>query len=491
MVYLTWESIRRWRRNPVLERTRTVGPPFTWELEVQLPPLSIFDSRQLFDVARKLRRRQVGEIQRFDISLTVSSTLQALGYPRFRFRPETRFPEYLVLIERASPGDHQAAQFDKLSRALEQEHLFITRFFFEDDPRYCWTDSDPARFSLVELQKRFPGHRLLIFSGAEMLLDPVSGELASWTTALFEWSERAVLTAAAPSQWGFAERKVAAQFVVIPATLYGLDRLAERFDTDLRRELGKSTAPAIDERPEYEGEVQIAGLRRYLGEPVFQWLCACAVYPEVRWELTVYLGALPEIGENLVTELNLLKLIQLPWFRTGSIPDPVRLSLIASLDAAKEHAARDAIVGLLQRSTAPNRDSYAYQDWNLTFLSQNALRHRNQPRRLKSILREISPAEITRDYVLLRLLEQTRASKLSLILPRFLRRLAFAKAVPLFGLSTVMRALITLAVIGIAWWSVDRFTTAQPSPTATIKPSLTATAKLSPTATVKPSPRLG
>jgi hypothetical protein len=190
----------------------------------------------LFDVARKLRRRQVGETQRFDIALTVSSTLQALGYPRFRFRPETRFPEYLVLIERASPGDHQAAQFDKLSRALEQEHLFITRFFFESDPRYCWSDSDPTRFSLVELQKRFPAHRLLIFSGAEILLDPVSGELASWTTTLLEWSERAVLTAAASSQWGFAERKVAAQFVVLPATLDGLDRLAERFDPDLRRE---------------------------------------------------------------------------------------------------------------------------------------------------------------------------------------------------------------------------------------------------------------
>jgi hypothetical protein len=73
-----------------------------------------------------------------------------------------------------------------------------------------------------------------------MLLDPVSGELASWTTTLLEWSERAVLTATASSQWGFAERKVAAQFVVLPATLDGLDRLAERFDTGLDASLAQT-----------------------------------------------------------------------------------------------------------------------------------------------------------------------------------------------------------------------------------------------------------
>jgi rhamnose transport system substrate-binding protein len=493
LCFLTWETIRRWRRNPVLERRRALGPPFSWQLEVQAPPVSDYSSPRLSGVARKLRRRQFSEIQRLDIALTVASTMQALGYPRFRFRPDTRFPEYLVLIERASPGDHQAALFDQLARVLEQEHLFINRFFFESDPRVCWSDSGSARFSLGELEKRFPGHRLLIFSDTEMLLDPVSGELASWTTSLLGWPDRAVLTAAAPAQWGFAERKVGAQFVVLPATLDGLDQLAERFDTDLRRDLGTIIAPTTDARPESDGELEIEKLRRYLGESVFQWLCACAVYPELRWELTVYLGSLPAIGENLVTERNLLKLIQLPWFRTGSIPDPVRLRLIESLGVANEQAAREAIIDLLERSAAPNRGSYAYREWNLTFLSQIALQHRRQPKRLKSTLCEIPPAETARDYVLLRLAEKAPASKVSLILPRFLRTLAFENGVPLFGLTTAMRALVTLAMIGIAWWSIDKAATirpdrAQPSPTATARTSPTATAQPFPTATAQPSP---
>jgi hypothetical protein len=128
----------------------------------------------------------------------------------------------------------------------------------------------------------------------------------------------------------------------------------------------------------------------YLGEPTFQWLCACAIYPELLWELTVYLGSLTALGKNLVTEHNILKLIQLSWFRAGFIPDAERLTLIESLDTAKEQAVREAIVDLLMHSLIPSRDSYAYDDWRLTFVSQSALRHRGQPKRLKSELRELS-----------------------------------------------------------------------------------------------------
>jgi hypothetical protein len=88
--FLTWEMIRRRRRNPVLDRTRGSAPPFSWELDIRLPPLPDYNSRQFFTLARKLRRRRSSEIQRFDIALTVASTIRALGFPRFRFRADTR-----------------------------------------------------------------------------------------------------------------------------------------------------------------------------------------------------------------------------------------------------------------------------------------------------------------------------------------------------------------------------------------------------------------
>jgi hypothetical protein len=481
--FAIWETIRYRRRNPSVARARPMRPPFRWQLSIQVPGIADYNSVRLSSVTRKLRRRQISDFQRLDIARTVAATIQGRGYPLFRFRPDSRFPEYLLLIERTTTRDHQAALFTQLARALEREHVFVNRFFFENDPRLCWSNPSAPRYHLIELQKKFPEHKLLIFSSAEKMLDPLSGELAAWTASLFEWRERAVLTPVPSSRWGFAERKLVTHFVIVPATLEGLDRLADRFDTGVRNGI-EIISPAADGRaPENDSAIRIAEARRYLGEPVFQWLCACAIYPELHWELTVYLGSLAALGENLVTESNLLKLIQLPWFRAGSIPDAVRLGLIESLDSAKEQAAREAIVDLFKRSPAPSLDSYAYEDWRVMFVSQSALRYRRQPKRLKSELRKLSRAEIAQDYVLIRLLEEAPVSKVSLLLPRALRKIAFEKGVSLLGLTTVTRALVTLALIGVTWWSVDQFaeqreskpvvTSAKPTPIATPPPTAT------------------
>jgi hypothetical protein len=93
----------------------------------------------------------------------------------------------------------------------------------------------------------------------------VSGDLASWTESLLEWRERAVLTPVALSQWGFAEKKLAAQFIILPATLEGLDQLVDRFDTGLPTNLGRIISPVEEEVPETEHGVRIAEVRQYLG----------------------------------------------------------------------------------------------------------------------------------------------------------------------------------------------------------------------------------
>jgi len=458
-----WETICYWRRNPLVARTRLMRPPYRWQLSVQARAIADYHSARLSNVTRKLRRRQISDVQRLDIARTIAATIQARGYPLFRFRPDSRFPEYLLLIERATPRDHQAALFTQLARALERENVLVNRFFFENDPRVCWSTPSGSRYHLNELQKKFPEHKLLIFSSGEKMLDPISGERATWTASLFEWRERAVLTPVPSSRWGFAERELVTHFVIVPATLEGLDRLADSFDTDVGTGLKMTIPAANEEASENNDGVRIAEVRRYLGEPVFQWLCACAIYPELHWDLTVYLGSLTAFGENLVTERNLLKLIQLSWFRAGFIPDAVRLELIAALDSAKEQAAREAIVDLFKRSPAPSLDSYAHDDWRMTFVSQRALRYRRQPKRLKSELRELSHAEIAQDYVLVRLLEETPLSKVSLLLPRGLRKIAFEKGVSLLRLTTATRAAVTLALIAVIWWSIDQFS-APPKP---------------------------
>src|SRR5262249_27145568 len=75
-------------------------------------------------------------------------------------------------------------------------------------------------------------------------------------------------------------------------------------------------------------------------ETAFWWLAACAVYPAVRWDLTVYLGlrlrAMPsnsaaDRGLRLYTEDRALRLAELPWFRSGFMPNWLRRRLFAEL----------------------------------------------------------------------------------------------------------------------------------------------------------------
>src|SRR5204863_5042578 len=105
-------------------------------------------------------------------------------------------------------------------------------------------------------------------------------------------------------------------------------------------------------------------LRDYLGEPAFRWLCACAIYPELHWDLTLHLGSLPIMDEDLISEANLLRLIRLPWFRTGVIPEELRGRLIQQTSPADQRAIRKAIVDLLESNPAPE-ESFAGADRKL------------------------------------------------------------------------------------------------------------------------------
>ena len=75
-------------------------------------------------------------------------------------------------------------------------------------------------------------------------------------------------------------------------------------------------------------------LKSELGPFHYQWLCACAVYPGLRWPLTVWLGRrlAEHLGRPVPSEDEHLPLVRLPWFREGAIPDPVRVRLLRDLE---------------------------------------------------------------------------------------------------------------------------------------------------------------
>src|SRR5262245_26018525 len=421
LCFLIYELIRYRRRKLILERARGRKPPRAWPIVAPSPELKDYRSERFYKAARGLRRRQVGEFQRLDVARTIAATIEARGYPNFRYRADSRAPEYLILIDRASWRDHQSQLFDALARAMEREGLFTQRYFYDGDPRVCTDDSTNLAVHLTDLQKKYSAHRLVIFGDGERLIDPVSGRLSSWASLLLEWPDRALLTPEARP--GLREKTLADYFILLPATLEGLGELAERFDPPTVAEFDTWELSGEPAPPEPEAAVKIEALRLYLGEEAFQWLCACAVYPELHWDLTLYLGSLPRVGAGLIGEKNLLHLIRLPWFRTGSMPDELRLRLIGELEPERERAVRSAIVELLEKNPAP-QGTFAADARKLEIAAQRSWLSRDNRKKLRREVEEIRKFplnDIVRDYALVRFLESAPSSRLALMLPTWLR----------------------------------------------------------------------
>ncbi|MSV28251.1 MAG: hypothetical protein EXQ52_05835 [Bryobacterales bacterium] len=206
----------------------------------------------------------------------------------------------------------------------------------------------------------------------------------------------------------------------------------------------------------------LADLRAELGEPAFRWLCACAVYHELHWDLTLLLADVQKLSaglrEPLHTEANRLRLVSLDWFREGSIPDEWRWLLVRQLRPEQENAVRDTIWQIIKDSPA-DKDSAAAARRHVVIGYNGLLPERDQWKgwlRLRRWGRQTSPEEIARDVVVLRSLDSLRRSPLDLVLPEFVCRMFHEKGVSLFGLKTVVRFLLVtvaavLAVTGVYW----------------------------------------
>lgn len=450
IIFLFYEWYRFNRRNLVLQKQRGKKPPFLWPIKVKAPRARLYDPETFYTATRLMRRRQAGESQRLDLEATVSATIESLGYPSFRYKTETRQPEYLVLIDRASYRDHQAQLYSHLARALERESIFVEIYFYEGDPRLCRSGSGDG-IHLEDLKHKYSGHRLLVFGSGEKMIDPITGRLADWTSTFSDWHDRALLTTEPVERWSLREITLAGQFILLPATLDGLLAVVESFDISTAADLREWLDDGVAAPPrEFDESGAVEALREYLKEETFQWLCACAVYPELHWDLTLYLGSLACMPESLVREENLLKLARLPWFRAGAMPDELRWELIRELDSEKEKAIREAIIELLE-TTSPPEETVAADTYQLNLVVQRWLlrRDRKRKREMLRAIKNLPQSRVVRDYTILRFLESSRHSPLDLILPRRLRRIFYQNGVPAFGLKTGVRLAATISLIAV------------------------------------------
>lgn len=302
----------------------------------------IFKSVSIVKTAQELRKHVVVETEDIDIEGTIERTIENGGHftPKGGYRLVT--PEYLILIDKSNFLDHHAAYIDSLLVELGTNELFFRKYYFDRDPRSCYSgESDHRPLTLRDLFAMHPDHQLLIFSDCKEFINPLFGEAEIWTDQLHMWSNPTILTIRKPQEWGPVERSlIKAEFQLLPATEKGLLGIAHevaqlsaaktKYD-DLPRILDRhielwTTTEAPDESII---ERLISELRRYLGIRGFTWLSICAIYPELNWNLTLFLGYNINIQGTPIFKHELMNsLIQLTWFRIGYMPDWLRKELI-------------------------------------------------------------------------------------------------------------------------------------------------------------------
>jgi hypothetical protein len=408
------------------------------ELFVKNIDESLFNSVNLLESAKHLRTyTPILKKNQFDIALTVEKTAQAAGLFTPVIEAIKRIPQYLVLIDKVSSIDHQTHLIDTLINQLIAKGVLITRYYFYIDPRTCYPVQEPLiPLFIEELVILYPKHRLLIFSDSSRLIDTAISQVVHWITQFSVWWQRVLFTLETPEQWGYQEQLLEkAGFVIMPATEAGLAAYAEQISTGTRLPYLKPSESVSAKYPSYLNEIPekwvddhapdsavltelLIQLWDFLGETGYYWFSACAIYPELRWQLTLYLGyqLSSEDGQKLFNSTLLAKLVRLPWFRYGYMPNWLRKQLVQDLSLSQEREIRTALQTLLL--TALDNPSLGFSLEIAKPTKTTRFSARQLLQRLK-ISKQDAKDDSLRDYVF----PAFMASPLAVKIPKMLRRL--------------------------------------------------------------------
>lgn len=485
---MLWTWRHRQRHRPVLERLRSGTPAVLRDLQVAGAIRNLFPSLPVRQLAREMRRRRVVESRQLDVRATLAASLRRGGIftPKYGARVE---PDYLVLIDRADPSDHQARLADEIVASLEHGNVSVDRFFYDSDPRFCHPAPPrhqpvagrrpPPTFALEELYARYPDHRVVVFTDGSGFFDPFTGEPSEWLPQLDRWTDRVLITPESPDRW--ARREAALQrlgYRVLPLNEAGLTAHTELlrghpirpFGTELAavrpvplfarnsRQWLDRLSPGPEVVSELCGELKVG-----FGDAGFAWLAACAIYPEIHWGLTVRLG-FGLLDDEATVERLLPKLSRLVWFRYGFMPDWLREALLARVPPTLAAQSRALVLAILEQAGSPQREGVdlrvalpsvptqsaggGQRFWNAIV----ACLRLSPARRLANTARQAPADSPLRDQVFLRFAGGESTRGLATAAPSAWLRLLYPDGLPLHGLRLAPIWLLSLALAGFGAW---------------------------------------
>ena len=457
---LSW-LFDRARRILALRRLPVSGEPELVTLRVPETQALPVSEAQLRRAAIALRRRRDESLFEIDVASTIDATVRAAGFfvPRYSSRRAT--PEYLALVSRRGENDHQARTFDAILEHLAELGVVLDRYSFHDDPRFVHSDATARGYRLAEVVSRHHRATLLVCAESAAGFNQRAGQVASWVEATRPLVRRIYLTPEAPYRWTRLEFElIEAGFIVLPATERGWMSLAdlimggrlESFGTAAYSRafpavLGTTEVRWLDrnEPPPEIVQKLTRQLKGFLGPDGFAWLCACAVYPEITWPLTL------RVAHDPADYSVLPALARLPWFRHGFMPDWLRHVLVDLLPPDDERRLRATLERLLEElAQQPTDRAHPHQ-------SKLRIARWVGPR---GLLAAAAPGSPLRDHVFVGFMFGARRDRLWLRAPELLARVfrrGVGRFVPPRGdPSAPVRSFRERLAARFRWWLVFR-----------------------------------
>jgi CheY-like chemotaxis protein len=331
------------------ERLGAVLPMLTFPEE----PFRIWNLRGMSESLMLLQEKVLTETTEWDVPGTIGAIIRAGGYPKLAYRRRRQAPRYLVLIEQQSPRDHLAGYAAELVKEINHRDLEVAYYFFDKNPSRCWKIwRDPLTHVNLELLKsEWNGARLLLLSHASCFINPATGTPSNLALDLPDhFSNVALLATNSPLEWGAAERSLQTLVPVLPMSVEGLGHLMAAWNGEAQLGFGdwqmmlpEPVPPLLSGAAAQRAPAEVfMDVYRYLGKDAFRWLCACAVYPEIYFELTSILHdeAIPPLADLSEWEQHeqwnqaMRLLSRLYWFRRGYLPSTMLDDLKRNLKPA-------------------------------------------------------------------------------------------------------------------------------------------------------------
>jgi hypothetical protein len=452
-----------------LKRWRTANKLHIQHLAVKGANEQLTQILSLRRAAQNLRRHRLDVSEDLNVARTVEATIRSGSFmPVYGTKKSS--PEYLILINRSGPEDQLARIEDETVHHLIRNGVYVDRYYFKKDPRLCWKEGQGSRsYALAELAATHPRHHLVIFDNGSAFFDPITGSPHDWLVQFYNWSERSILTSEFRAGEYIEKELSDLGFLVLPATGAGIAALGEvTGGSSWRNSAADNVKPLpqlLRARParwleDHPPSTKVLGklrieLKDFLGEEGYYWLSACAVYPMLSWDLTLYLGH--SLLERHQIDNTLLRLLRLPWFPHGSMPDWVREALLSDLTAKQEVEIRQTLEDLLKTSLL-NPEGFVLPIARKRKLTESDIfksplgevKRRAALWREKLFVRDYiiseSKESLLRDHVFISFMYGIRRGRLALLLPKELGAV-FTKSASVDTVDLAVRAFMTLVLM--------------------------------------------